>query len=122
MLKKIGLASALLLAGALPAMAQAPCTAPVAPATVDGATATQPQMVAGITAVKAFIAASDTYQACLVADLKSQKDAAAAASKPFDPAIEKAIDAKGLDNQAQKEKVGAEINASVGVFKKLHPG
>ena len=121
MLKKIGLASALLLAGALPAMAQATCTAPIAPAAVDGNAATQAQMVAGIAAVKAFIAASDTYQDCLGADLKSQKDAAAAASKAFDPALEKAIIARGLDNQAQKEKVGAEINAAVGAYKKLHP-
>lgn len=122
MLKKIALVSAFLLAGALPALAQATCTAPIAPAAVDGSTATQAQMVAGISAVKAFIAASDTYQDCLNANLKSQKDAAAAASMPFDPTIEKAIVAKGLDNQAQKEKIGGEINAAVGVFKKLHPG
>ena len=121
MLKKIGLTSALLLAGALPAMAQATCTAPIAPAAVDGSTATQAQMVAGIAAVKAFIAASDNYQDCLGANLKSQKDAAVAANKAFDPAIEQAIVARGLDNQTQKEKVGGEINAAVGAYKKIHP-
>jgi hypothetical protein len=122
MFKQIGLASALLLAGALPAMAQATCTAPIAPAALDATTATQAQMVAGINAVKAFIAASDTYQACLGDGLKAQKDAAAAAKQPFDPAIEKGVMAKVDDNQAQKEKVGAEINAAVGTYKKLHPG
>ena len=69
MLKKIGLAAAMVIAGAVPAMAQANCTAPVAPAAVDGTTATRDQLVAGITAAKAFIAASDTYQQCILDDI-----------------------------------------------------
>jgi hypothetical protein len=125
MLKNIGMAVALVLAGtvagALPAMAQANCTAPAAPGAVDGGTATKDQLLAGITAVKAFIAASDTYQQCLGDDLKVQKDAATAAKKPLDPAIEQGVMTKVSTNQAQKEKAGAETNAAVGAYKKLHP-
>jgi len=121
MLKKIGLAVALVVAGAVPAMAQATCTAPDAPAPVDGTTATRDQLVAGITAAKAFIAASDTYQQCILDDISKQK-AAATKDKPFDPNIEKAETAKGLANQADKVKVGDQINGAVGAYKKLHPG
>ena len=121
MLKITGLATILLVAGALPVMAQAACTAPVAPAKVDGSTATKDQLLGGIKDAKAFIAASDTYQDCLSADLKTQKDQAAADKKPLDPSIEAGIDAKVNENQAQKEKVGTEINGAVGDYKKVHP-
>ena len=90
MLKKIGLAVALVCAGALPAMAQAACTAPTAPAAVDGTTATKDQLLAGIKAAKAFIAASDAYQECLGDDLKAQKKRPRPNKKPLDPSIEKA--------------------------------
>jgi hypothetical protein len=121
MLKITGLAIALLVAGALPVMAQAACIAPVAPAKVDGSTVTKDQLLASIKDAKAFIAASDTYQDCLGADLKAQKDQATADKKPLDPGIEAGINAKVNDNQAQKVKVGAEINAAVGDYKKVHP-
>ena len=122
MLKSIGLSIALVVAGALPAMAQAACTAPIAPASVDGNTVTKEALIAAVANVKAFLAASDAYQDCLNNDLKAQKDKAAAAKVAFDPSIEASITAKGNDNQAQKEKVGNEINAAVTAYKKAHPG
>jgi hypothetical protein len=121
MLRITALAAVLLVAGALPVMAQAACSAPVAPAKVDGNTVTKDQLLAGIKDAKAFIAASDTYQDCLQADLKSQQDQAAADKKPLDPAISAGIVAKVNDNQAQKQAVGDSINAAVGDFKKAHP-
>ncbi len=102
-------------------MAQAACTAPIAPASVDGSTVTKEALVAAIANVKAFLAASDSYQDCLSTDLKAQKDKAAAAKVAFDPSIEAAIVAKGNDSQDQKVKVGNEINAAVGAYKKAHP-
>lgn len=122
MLKKIGLAMVLVSAGALPALAQgAACTAPVAPAAIDGSKVTIDQLRAAITDAKGFIAASDTYQSCIGNDITAQK-AAATKDKPFDPAIEKADLAKVSDNQAQKQKVGDAINGAIGDYKKAHPG
>jgi hypothetical protein len=121
MLKKIALALVLVSAGALPAFAQGACTAPVAPASIDGGKVTIDQLRAAISDAKAFIAASDTYQNCLIKDVADQK-AAATKDKPFDPAVEKAEDARGLDNQKLKEKVGADINGAIGDYKKAHPG
>jgi hypothetical protein len=121
MLRIPALAAVLLFAGALPVMAQAACSAPVAPAKVDGNTVTKDQLLAGIKDAKAFIAASDIYQDCLQADLKSQQDQATADKKPLDPAISAGILAKVNDNQAQKQAVGDSINVAVGDFKKTHP-
>ena len=121
MLKSIGLSIVLVTACALPAMAQAACTAPIAPAPVDGNTVARDVLVAAVASAKSFVAASDAYQDCLNNDLKAQKDKAAAAKVAFDPAIEAAITAKGNDSQAQKEKVGNEINAAVTAYKKAHP-
>jgi hypothetical protein len=121
MFKKIGLAVALVTISALPVMAQATCTAPVAPATVDGSTVTKEALIAAIAGVKAFIASSDTYQQCLDADLKAQKAQATTDKKMFDPKIEADVIAKAGANQKEKEKAGADINTAVAAYKKLHP-
>jgi hypothetical protein len=121
MLKMIGLAVALVCVSALPVMAQAACTAPTAPTAVDGTTATKDQLIAGINAAKAFIAASDTYQECLNTSLEAQKKIAEANKVPLDPSITNDIATKGGDSQTQKERVGAQINAAVTAYKKLHP-
>ena len=48
MLKQMGLAVALMGAFIAPALAQADCVAPVAPAAVNGASATKPQMLSAV--------------------------------------------------------------------------
>ena len=120
MLKKFALAM-ILASVAAPAMAQSACTAPVAPAAIDGTKVTIDQLRAAINDAKAFIAASDTYQTCVGDDIAKQK-AAATKDKPFDGAIEAAAMAKVNDNQAQKQKVGDAINGAIGAYKKAHPG
>ena len=72
---------------------------------------------------KTFQSASDDYQSCLVDDLKQQKAEAAKGqgSKPLDPSIEQAVNAKIDANQRLKEKVGAELNVSIQAYKKAHP-
>ena len=121
MLRKITLAALLASAVAMPAFAQgAACTAPAEPAAIDGSTATADQMKTAITGVRAFIAASDVYQECLMKDVAAKK-AAATADKPFDPAIEQSATAAGLANQALKEKVGNGYNAAAAAYKKAHP-
>lgn len=121
MLKQMGLAVALMGAFTLPALAQTDCVAPVAPAAVNGASATKPQMLSAVADVKAFIAASDTYQVCLGNYLTAQRAAAVTNKTPFDANIEKDIAAKVTANQAMKEKMGGEINASLVAFKAAQP-
>lgn len=121
MLGKMGMAALFVMAAAAPAMA-AECSAPIPPTGVNGATATEQQMKDAITDFKNFQSASDGYQSCLLADLKAQKEAAAKAKdpKPLDPAIESGIQAKINANQAEKEKLGGELNAQIIAYKKAH--
>jgi len=123
MMGKFGMAALFVLATAAPALA-AECNQPIAPAiTVNGSTATLQQMNDAIKDFKTFQSASDDYQACLVADLNRQKEEAAKAKdpKPLDPAIEAGMNAKMAANQADKEKVGGELNAQIMAYKQAHP-
>jgi hypothetical protein len=126
MLKNITLAMVLLgavvpVAGTLPALAQgATCNAPPAPAIVDPAKATVEQMRGLLSSAQGFMAASDAYQTCLGNDLQAQKDQAKKDNKPFDAAIETAMNAKVDANQGLKVKVGNDANAALLAFKKAH--
>jgi len=123
MIGKFGMAALFVLATAAPALA-AECNQPIAPAiTVVGSTATLQQMNDAIKDFKTFQSASDDYQACLVADLNRQKQEAAKAKdpKPLDPSIEAGMNAKMAANQADKEKVGGELNAQIMAYKQAHP-
>ena len=115
---------ALVFLTAAPALAASSCgSPPVAPAAVDGNTATESQMKDSIDDFKTFQKESDTYQDCLIADLKKQKAAAAKATppKPLDPAIEQGIAAQLSENQKLKERVGGELNGSILAYKSKHP-
>ena len=57
-------------------------------------------------AVKAYIAASDTYQACINDYVTAQKAQADKDKKPMDPAIIQAEGDKVTANQNNKQKVG----------------
>ena len=122
MIGKFGLAAAALMISASPVLA-ASCSEPVAPAQADGAKATQQQMKDAIQDFKTFEQASDDYQTCLINDLHDQEHAAAAAKnpKPLDPSIKAGVDAKVDANQRLKEKIGAELNASIVAYKQAHP-
>ncbi|MBL6938352.1 MAG: hypothetical protein ISS15_02035 [Alphaproteobacteria bacterium] len=120
--KTIGLASALVLASAIPAFAASACSEPIAPAALNGATATTAQMNAARDDVMTFLKQSDDYQLCLLKEEKDANDAAVKAKKDPDPALDADTKAKILANQSLKEKVGAEFNTAVGDYKKAHPG
>ena len=122
MLKKIGFAAVLLLSGVVPSFADDTCQAPPVPASVDGATVSREQLVAAIAAVKTYISASDTYQACIADYLAAQKTQAEKDKKPVDPAIIQAEGDKVTANQNNKQKIGDAINVSIGAYKKAHPG
>jgi hypothetical protein len=106
---------------AAPAFAQEKCSAPVAPVVPNGRTAAASDLVQANKDVVTFIKASDDYQSCLLADLQAQIDQAKTNKKELDPAIKKAIEAKGDANQKLKETVGKAYNASAAAYKQAHP-
>jgi hypothetical protein len=121
MLVRFGLAAAFVAVSLMPAFAEDPaCTAPIPPAALDGATATQEQMTAMHDDVVNFIKASDDYQSCVVADLDAQKAKAHKMKIEFDPYVAKQAESLVAANQRLKEKVGGEFNAAVQAFKGHH--
>jgi len=107
--------------GSARAFAQADCEAPVPPATPDGHSATQQQILAAVQDAKNYIAQADVYQQCLLDYVAAQKKQATEDKKTFDSYIETSIQRKIDSNQKTKVRIGAEINAAVSDFKMSHP-
>jgi hypothetical protein len=121
MVVRFSLAAALFAVSLAPAFAQdATCTAPIPPAALDGATATQEQMTTMHDDVVNFIKASDDYQACVIADVDAKKAKAHRMKIEFDPYVAKQAEGQVAANQRLKEKVGGEFNAAVQAFKGHH--
>lgn len=123
MLYRLVIAAAVAMGVTAPALADSSsCYEPMAPAAIDGKTATEAQMKAGLQDVKTFIAASDDYQSCLLSDLAEQKRQAARSKdkKPLDPSIEANVDDLVRKNQALKVQVGAEFNSAAEAFNAAH--
>ncbi|HYK79951.1 MAG TPA: hypothetical protein VEU95_09985 [Micropepsaceae bacterium] len=121
MTRGICLSTVALVMLAAPAFAQDKCSAPIAPVVPNGRTAAVSDLVQANKDVVAFIKASDDYQSCLLADLQSQIDAAKDNKKELDPAIKKAIEARGDANQKLKETVGKAYNTAAAAYKQAHP-
>ena len=120
-LKRLGLAVALVGLSAAPALAQSAGQEPIAPVAIDGATATTAQMNGAHEDVMTFIKQSDDYQLCLYKELDDAKQDAIKNKKQIDPALEPAVAKKVDANQHLKEKVGGEFNAAVIAYKAKHP-
>ena len=88
MLKTFGLAAALTICLAVPALAESACQEPIAPAAVDGSTATAAQLKASVGDVKTFLKQSDDYQDCLWNELKATNDQAKKDKKDPDPQLD----------------------------------
>ena len=88
---------------------------------MDGAAATLEQIKAAQGQAAAFIAASDTYQTCVLDAAVAEKAAAKAAKARVDPAIAKVATAKVKENQDDKVAVGAAYNAAARAYKEAHP-
>jgi hypothetical protein len=121
MLRKFGLAAILLAACAAPAFADDTCQVPAVPASVNGATASRDQILTEQAAVKTFLAASDTYQACVNDYITAQNAAADKEKKPHDAAMIQSEGDKVTANQNNKQKVGDDFNAAVAAYKAAHP-
>jgi hypothetical protein len=121
MIRRICLSTAALVLFAAPAFAQDKCPAPKSPSVPNGRTATAPELIAAANDVKAFIAASDDYQACLKADIDAQTEAAKADKKDMDPKVKAALVAQGDANQKEKERVGNAYNTAAQAYRAAHP-
>jgi hypothetical protein len=73
-----------------PAWSEEQCTAPAAPVIPDGARSTAAQLTKALNDAKAFVVASDAYQACML----------------------RAVEA----NQKEKERIGVEYGASAKAY------
>jgi hypothetical protein len=100
------LAAAAFMSLAGPALAGGRCSQPYAPVIKINASLTKEDLASLRDDVTSFIAASDIYQTCLIAESRS--------GVPTDSLIDA--------NQAQKERVGQQFNAAVHAFKSTHPG
>ena len=94
----------------------AQCVAPVAPAPLDGATATEEQLRNAMAQAREFIAQSDVYQACITAEVEAT-DLSHTSLK----AVEANAGARIAANQALKEKVGQAANNAMQAYKLAHP-
>ena len=122
MWKTLGLAAALMIGSAVPALAESACQEPIAPAALDGATATAAQLHAAVGDVKTFLKQSDDYQDCLWNEVKAANDAAKKDKKDPDPQLDADTRAKVQANQKLKERIGAEYNAAAQAYNAKHPG
>lgn len=123
LVKKTALAAAFLVGAAAPAFA-ATCSEPVPPViAVNGATATVQQMKDAISDFKTYQSAADDFQSCISAEVQKKQEAAkkSADHKPVDPAILSALNSRTDAVQAEKEKLGGQLNAQIMAFKQAHP-
>ncbi|MDB5735812.1 MAG: hypothetical protein JWN16_2449 [Alphaproteobacteria bacterium] len=102
------------LCAATPALAQ--CIAPVPPAPVDGAAASEEQLRTAMAQAREFIAQSDVYQGCVSTEMEST-DLTNTSAK----AVEASIKSRIAANQAMKEKVGTAANSAMQAYKMAHP-
>ena len=116
MIRKILLGGAVFTALSTPVMAQDPCVAPAAPAIRGDASATPAQIIAAQNDIKAYAAASDKFQACLVGELGRQKDLAKQNNMEFDPNIQTGLETKAIAQRKDAERVAAAWNAAVQAF------
>jgi hypothetical protein len=90
MMRKILLGGVITISLAAPAWAEDQCVSPIAPTVADGARSTKAQITKTLDEVKAFVTASDEYQACMLRQIAA--------------------------NQKEKERIGAEYGASARAF------
>ena len=121
MTKSIFLVAVVVLAMSGPLLAQSSCVAPTAPEPINGATASQEEVLAAVREAKAFIAQSELYQNCLAQEVEDAKARAAAENRPFEQQIARLAGSMTGQSQKLKEKVGTEANGAVDAYKKAHP-
>ena len=120
---RMGLAAVALAAMAAPAMADT-CNEPVAPViSVVGATATIQQMRDAIADFKIYQKGADDFQDCVDAQIKALQEAAKNSKdgKPADPSVISGLLSRSTALQAEKEKIGGQLNVQIVAYKQAHP-
>ena len=90
MIRNVILGCAMAMAFVALAQAEEQCTAPVAPVIPDGARSTAAQLTSALNDAKAFVVASDAYQACMLRVIEA--------------------------NQKEKERIGTEYGAAAKAY------
>ncbi len=126
MLRTFSLASAMILAVAGPALADASsCYEPIAPAAVDGSTASEAQVKA--LSQRSRISSNHPMTirpvSCLIWSSKSAKRQSrkTRTSRKSNPSVQADVSARIDKNQKLKEQVGNEYNAAVKAYQAAHP-
>jgi hypothetical protein len=121
MLKSIIVACVLVACTSGVAFAQSACSEPIAPAAIDGSKATESKISDASHDANQFMKDSDTYQGCLMQDLRSKQAEAAKQKKPLDPSYAANVQSSIDENQTLKEKVGTEFQSEFLSYCKAHP-
>jgi TonB family protein len=93
------------------------CTRPAPPPVIDGATATEAQMVKALASLQDFVQASDHYQTCLRLYIGGQEDLTMFVKTSVPEWKRKGVERKIAANQKDKEAVGESYNAAVLKYK-----
>jgi len=99
----------------------AACKEPVSPAMPDGKTSPAADIIKAANGVKAFVAESDLYQACIKDAVDKLEVAATISKTPVDPKVKAELEKKGDDNQTKKEQLGAAYAATAAAYRAAHP-
>ena len=116
MMRKILIGSAVLIGLTAPVLAQETCAPPAAPTIPDGAKATAAQIAATQNDIKAFAAASDSFQGCIAREIQHQKDLAKQQNAEIDPAVQGALTAKAMTQRQDAQRLASAWSASVQAF------
>jgi hypothetical protein len=92
------------------------CWAPVMPASLNGATATREQIVAGMAAEKRYDVQASTYQRCISDFVVSRKAEADKIKKPIDVALVTIEDHRVAASENNKKKVAALTGNAIEAF------
>ena len=118
MIRTLLLGGAILMALSTPALSEDQCVAPKSPSIPDGSKATPTQIVAAQDDIKAFADASDKFQSCLQAEMGRQRSLATQNNSEMDPKIQADLNAKGLAQRQDAQKVAAAWGVAVDAFNK----
>lgn len=110
------LASMILLAPCA-ALAENECALPGRPDIPDGATAPEADMIKAQKAVKAFVAKTESYLACVELHQAKAQVAALHSNLPFTPSEQQAWNGRFNDGVNQETEVADRYNEQVRIFK-----
>ncbi len=92
------------------------CQAPVMPQALNGTTASRVQVVASMTAMKRYIAASDAFQRCVGNFVAAKRAQAEQNNKPVNMPLIIIENHRVLASENNKKKISAQVRATIIAF------